>query len=770
MKFLIYVIAAVFCLITTNSQAAEVAVIYSSWPQGSRAFLLEFDSTFRKMGYKFQKFENTRIPELTSQLDRFDMVVVSSTGNLENTVDLKPYSKKWQDYIRNGGVLFICDANYTSVLRNILDYVVPGSSLSIEHCTAYTKPVSEHKIKIPGDHPLLKFPAPAFKTVASVEHWSHFSACPQGWNVLETCVDNKPTIVAKIYGKGVIAAAVHSNLKDTAAGPYTKYLFTNMIAFTALKRHGISVLSAKIPGIDRHTAALDLKADCHTGASRIGMTVAHTSGDGIRETAASSRIHGKVITLEAPVRFEQRGTVTLQTTVTLDGKPVMVTSTDLQLPEYLVFKARRIHLYKDMPDLTLFFTVTPNNPPAQKCISWKINDGKSGNIAVSRNEFTYDFDISALPSGKHTLFMEYRENGRSIHSYSVDFFKHGTPVFAIRPDGTLLHHGKPFFPIGFYHVSRGLPLQSRMDMVKDIAKYGYNCVHVGIKAEEKNTNTYNEFLDECSKHGIFVISEFSGDRLETIRRYKHHPAVLGWNPGDEPAANGVPPEEMFRRYSSFKEEDPDHIAYTVICLANQYKNYASGSDILAPDPYPIPRGHAEDVFKIYSSAYAEARKYGTAMWSVPQCFGNCAGWDRTPTGREYRAMVYLALMAGAKGLINYTYHDGGFYLPENTDLYETCKKFPAELKELIPFILNGSRSIIRSGAGIYIAKWELNGEQAYAIVNASDDKNAAPVTFWINGNFQNYRITVGKLDKISAASTSFEAAIAPMESVLIFCK
>ena len=71
MKFLIYVIAAVFCLITTNSQAAEVAVIYSSWPQGSRAFLLEFDSTFRKMGYKFQALYSYKLSFSPADADSY---------------------------------------------------------------------------------------------------------------------------------------------------------------------------------------------------------------------------------------------------------------------------------------------------------------------------------------------------------------------------------------------------------------------------------------------------------------------------------------------------------------------------------------------------------------------------------------------------------------------------------------------------------------------------------------------------------------------------
>ena len=450
---------------------------------------------------------------------------------------------------------------------------------------------------------------------------------------------------------------------------------------------------------------------------------------------------------------------------------VATCSTSLQHPEYLAFKARRIHLYPETVKITLDFTVTPDSPEAKQTIRWNMDGGPVQDIPVAKRTFSCDFDVSPLSLGRHALNMEFLENGKTKGSYSLFFFKHGTPVVAVRADGTLTHKGKPFFPMGFYHVSRGLSIENRLRMIRDIARYGYNCVHVTIKDEEKNTGTFAEFLNECEKHGIAVISEFGNDALGDIRRYKDHPAVLGWNPGDEPTVNGISPENMFRRYSDFKQEDPDHIVYTVVCVAEQFKNYASGSDILAPDPYPIPDGHVSDVFDIYLLAHEEACKYGTTLWGVPQCFGNYAKWTRVPTGREYRAMVYLALMAGVRGVINYTYDDGFFSLPSNAELYEVCKTFPSELKELIPFILNGRRTVIqRDVRGVYATVWEMDGKRAYVIVNASDKELARPLFFSLKGDFKRCRIPIGKLDRMSATGSELTAVLAPMERVLIFCE
>ncbi|MCI5778308.1 MAG: hypothetical protein MR051_00570 [Lentisphaeria bacterium] len=772
MKRILYALVAGLGLVTSDLPAANVAVIYSSWPEGNKSYWEEFDSTLGKLGYGFQKFENTKIPELTRKLADFDMVAITSVGNLEHTVEMKPYAEAWKEYIKNGGMLFICDANYTSVLQSFVNHFGPEFALYAEHCTAHTKPSPRNKVSYTGNHPLLTFPAPAYETATTVGHWSHLTKLPRGWIALETCVDNKPITVAKPYGKGLIVVTVHSGLKDTASGPYAKDIFTNMAAFTALKKQGLSVVYAQMPsGIARNTALIRIVAERRDLARQVGLKVRYTVKNGVKETAAAAEVNGRTVTLKAPVDFDCRGAIAVETIITLRGEPVMAGSTLLQLPEYLGFKARRVHLYPDNPVLSLSFTAAPKDPGAKQTVRWNIDGGTAREIAVARNEFRHDFDVSSLALGKHILNMEFTENGKTVGSYALDFFRHDTPAIAVRADGTLTRKGKPFFPMGFYHVSRGLSLQSRMDMIRDIARYGYNCVHVAIKDEEAKTETYTEFLNECEQRGILVISEFGSDALAVIRRYKNHPAVLGWNPGDEPAGNGVTPEEMFRRYSGFKQEDPDHIAYTVICVAKQYKNYASGSDILAPDPYPIPDGHVDDVFKIYLSAYAEARKYGTTLWGVPQCFGNFASWTRVPTGREYRAMVYLAIMAGIKGFINYTYNDGGFFLPSNAELYEACKTFPAELKELIPFILDGKRTILRSNArGIYAAVWEMNGRRAYVVVNASDKELARPLSFRLPGDFKGCRVPVGKLDGMSASGTGLTATLAPMERVLIFCK
>ena len=192
-----------------------------------------------------------------------------------------------------------------------------------------------------------------------------------------------------------------------------------------------------------------------------------------------------------------------------------------------------------------------------------------------------------------------------------------------------------------------------------------------------------------------MITEFDVGRAESvIRKYRGKPAVMGWNPGDEPAPKGITPQEMFRRYDSFKQIDSDHIAYTVICVPSQYANYAAGTDVLAPDPYPVPRRPVDDVYRRFKEAKAAANKADTALWAVGQAFGGQkydkkGSWPRWPDAREFRAMSYLSLMAGAKGIIYYVFSDGSFDIRQAPDLLEAVQMFPAEMRGIVPFAEQG---------------------------------------------------------------------------------
>ena len=315
-------------------------------------------------------------------------------------------------------------------------------------------------------------------------------------------------------------------------------------------------------------------------------------------------------------------------------------------------------------------------------------------------------------------------------SVEAEFFTHPEPKYRMRGDHVLLEDGKPFFPLGFYQVAWNIPAEDCLRMVRNIAAWGYNTVHMPCKGGSHGT-----FLDECARLGVRVITEFAGDPGPVIEKYRGKPAVMGWNPGDEPARRGIMPEQMFARYDRFKQLDPDHLAYTVICVPSQYGRYASGTDVLAPDPYPVPRKPIDNVYRSLKGAKAESVRVDTALWAVVQAFGGqkydkSGDWPRCPDAREFRAMSYLALMAGVKGIIYYTYCDNSFDILKEPDLLEAAKTFPAELRGLIPFLLDGKGEMLAEDAdGVYAMVWTLGAERRLVAVNARDKEAKASLPF-----------------------------------------
>ena len=140
------------------------------------------------------------------------------------------------------------------------------------------------------------------------------------------------------------------------------------------------------------------------------------------------------------------------------------------------------------------------------------------------------------------------------------------------------------------------------------------------------------------------------------------------------------------------------------------------------------------IYDLFTSAKASANDCDTALWAVCQAFGGQkyaehGGWKRWPTGTEFRSMSYLALMAGAKGIIYYVYQDSSFDILTTGDLWEAAKDFPTEIADLTPFILDGQYEQLVAQKGLYVGLWKRNGEQRLVAVNTGKEAVTVNVVF-----------------------------------------
>ena len=307
----------------------------------------------------------------------------------------------------------------------------------------------------------------------------------------------------------------------------------------------------------------------------------------------------------------------------------------------------------------------------------------------------------------------------------------------IKADGTTLVNDRPFFPFGFYHVSWQATAEARLQALQEIGLAGFNTIH----ASATNMNDYGEFLDRAEKLGVYVVTEQNVGLLNLINAFKHKPAVLGWNIADDVDNGKLVPQEVLKFHQQAKLADPHHITY-ISGYSKKIKQFGNCADVLAMQSYPIGNGNGEisltyDQISLARDAVSRDKK---AVYANVQAFA----WQNTkkgeshpirvPTFDEVRNMTYQALLAGAKGIIYYTYHDGDWHLSSYPALWTGMKTLVPEIKAISSLVLNGQLNKIDVGVEKVIAgMWRERNQCLIVIINRSYERRGVSIA--IPGNF-----------------------------------
>ena len=256
-------------------------------------------------------------------------------------------------------------------------------------------------------------------------------------------------------------------------------------------------------------------------------------------------------------------------------------------------------------------------------------------------------------------------------------------------------NGEPFFPIGLY-VVQSLTDTSQLD---EIAKSSFDTLmnyNINNGSDAKIIHYLNQ-VESRNLKLIFSLSEYIGHGqkdIDTIthkvKTFKDHPAVISWYMNDERGPEYLP--ELDARYHKVRELDKNHPVWSVHWNTHWLIQEAHTTDIVGVDPYPIDNNPITLVARMADAA----NKAGKPLWLVPQIFswtdypGDPAGRDltgRPPTREEMRAMTYLAVNHGAKGLIYYSY----FNIRDDLDYmarWKEIKGIAKEIDQLRPVILS----------------------------------------------------------------------------------
>lgn len=234
---------------------------------------------------------------------------------------------------------------------------------------------------------------------------------------------------------------------------------------------------------------------------------------------------------------------------------------------------------------------------------------------------------------------------------------------------------RAFFPIGLYDV----PAHA----LDEMAAAGFNLV-VNAQKEEA-------YLARCEALGLRAIPYIDLDDMGAdVRKASQTRAIHSWYICDEPDLNRVSPEAVQDHFRALRRADPERPIYLTVWSPRRYADFIHYCDVFAPNPYPIIHTDAaqNDLRRVSLAVQAARRLAGDRpVWAIIQAFWAKPWWPRSPTAEELRAMVYLALNQGAKGIIYFSYRSGDQAITGHKDLFAMIRKVNGELSALKPLLL-----------------------------------------------------------------------------------
>ena len=257
----------------------------------------------------------------------------------------------------------------------------------------------------------------------------------------------------------------------------------------------------------------------------------------------------------------------------------------------------------------------------------------------------------------------------------------------IGADGNLLINGKPVLLNGLYHVYKE-------SEVKDIADAGFNTVI----AWERTPDKYQKMLGWMQKYDLYadcVIKRLEpGPLAELLNVIGKHPAVISFDPEDEPDIKDHSPEKIMPRVKQIRETCPGKPLRISCSGPNSVKKYGVCAEIMCAHNYVIPFGglamQAHSTETVVNS-FPVPRKHSPQM--TLQSWIHWHDITRKPqTPEQTRSLAYTALICGAKGLWWYSFRDGTHWDVRNVpSIWTVFKGLNAELAELNDVILTGKR-------------------------------------------------------------------------------
>jgi hypothetical protein len=282
--------------------------------------------------------------------------------------------------------------------------------------------------------------------------------------------------------------------------------------------------------------------------------------------------------------------------------------------------------------------------------------------------------------------------------------------------GVLHVEGRPFFPTGLY-------LQECSEEALASARLlGVNTVVMGAGPDCEG------LVARARAAGLEVILGASPESAQAARAFveaHRHLPILAWSLVDEPDLRPDLHPRVPELYEAVAGCDGRPV-YTSNHSPSSFLSLAPYTDILAIDPYPLGTvPQPLSTVAAWTEEAAASLPPGRPVWYINQSFAMAPFWNRPPSPAQLRAMTWLALARGARGLMFYSLRD--VLYPGNpehrwdllrSDLAEEVRRECAEVAELAPYLWGEARPLPAAG-GLQAARFQAPQGGLLVLVNPS---------------------------------------------------
>jgi hypothetical protein len=672
----------------------DVAVLHGTFSNqyGKNLHNDEFDNSLKELGWQFTKYASTKedLSKLTGELKKYDMALVCPLFNYGYADPYLPvkYAPALMRFVRDGGALVLTDAVYESHLA-WLPIMDSGLTASLEGCNSQidafcTEPVSPFN-NVPN--------------ILRINRTFNHYKLPKNtkWEIVARCGSHQaPAVLVRRIGKGFIYVTSfrHPNVQ----------LLENMRANLELSRMGLQVEKFNMSALKVGAGEIEMTlknftnspVDIHSKFTVIPKDSKNSPINIAKEIKIAAK---KDTALSIPYDIPLRGTVNAQLTITSGENEAILLNRQITLPDLLTVnppRYRAMALESDLQKNGQIIAGAKIAPYREKLETLRLKTrvttaigatvGQVDERAVKELEFKLPLKTGKLKAGEYTIHSELTGPDGVSEKKSAKFRvvkDSECPVF-INDDANIIVDGKPFFPIGIYHVN---PLD-----YKEVASLGLNTIQVwswdGTQAVD--------YAKKCGLYSIWEQNHRKNTKVihENVPLLKNKSGMLFWYSLDEPYEADFPVAKAVT--AAYHKADVGHPTFMVSCRPELFADHAETADIMAVDPYPYPTRPLTLVSDWMDGAW-KAVKGEQPVICVPQSFGI----EPVP---EFRVMTYLGLVHEARGIIWYPWQENDKEgMKYNPTLKKACQQLVGEIKKLAPALLNpkGRRPLLLADGKIH---------------------------------------------------------------------